>query len=45
MRKTWLVLAACTLGISSPAFAQQAEILAAVNHFVDGFNKGDRKCC
>jgi hypothetical protein len=25
MRKTWLVLAACTLGISSPAFARQAE--------------------
>lgn len=43
MKKLLLVLAACMLGISSPAIAQQAEVLAAINHFVDGFNKGDVK--
>jgi hypothetical protein len=43
MRKSWLVLAAFTLGLSSPALAQHAEVLSAVNHFVDGFNKGDTK--
>jgi len=41
MTKIWLVLAACALGISSPALAQQDEVMAALNHFVDGFNKGD----
>lgn len=43
MKKLWLVLAACTLGISSPAFAQRAEVMVAVTQFVDGFNKGDMK--
>ncbi|MBK5189603.1 MAG: nuclear transport factor 2 family protein [Gemmatimonadaceae bacterium] len=43
MRKTLLVLAACMLGSSSPAVAQQAEVMAAVTQFVDGFNKGDAK--
>lgn len=43
MKKLWLVLAACTLVISSPAVAQQAEVMAAVTQFVDGFNKGDMK--
>jgi hypothetical protein len=43
MKKLRLLLAACVLGIASPAVAQQAEVLVAVNHFVDGFNKGDLK--
>ncbi len=43
MKKTWLVLAACMLGISSPAVAQQEEVLTVVNRFVDGFNKSDAK--
>jgi ketosteroid isomerase-like protein len=43
VRKIWLVLAACVLGISSPALAQQDEVMSAVNHFVDGFNRGDMK--
>jgi hypothetical protein len=43
MKKLWVVLAACMLGVSSPAIAQQAEVMAAVTRFVDGFNKGDMK--
>jgi hypothetical protein len=41
MRKIWLVLAACALGISSPVLAQQDEVMSAVNRFVAGFNRGD----
>jgi hypothetical protein len=43
MKKAWLVLAACTLLISSPALAQQEEVMAAVNRFVEGYNKSDAK--
>ena len=43
MNKICLVAIACLIGNSSPAMAQQSEVLVAVNHFVDGFNKGDMK--
>ena len=43
MSKIWIALAACTLGISSPALAQQAEVLATITRAVDAFNKGDTK--
>jgi len=43
MKRIWLVFATCVLGISSPALAQQSDVLVAVNRFVDGFNKGDMK--
>jgi ketosteroid isomerase-like protein len=43
MKTTWLVLAVCMLGISTPAVAQQEDVLAAVNRFGTGYNKGDVK--
>jgi ketosteroid isomerase-like protein len=43
MRKTLVALVACTLGISSPAAAQQAEVMSVITHAVDAFNKGDTK--
>ncbi len=43
MKTICLVAIACLVGVSSPATAQQSEVLAAVRHFVDGFNKGDLK--
>ncbi len=43
MKKAWPVLVACTLGITSPAVAQQAEVISVITHAVDAFNKGDTK--
>lgn len=43
MKRILLVLAACVLGISSPAAAQQEDVMAAVNRFGTGYNTGDLK--
>jgi len=43
MRKTLLALAALAFGISSPAAAQQAEVMSVITRAVDAFNKGDTK--
>jgi len=43
MKRILLVLAACILGRSSPAVAQQEDVMAAVNRFGMGYNKGDVK--
>jgi hypothetical protein len=43
MKKLWLALAACSLGISAPAAAQQSEVMAVITRAVDAFNKGDTK--
>jgi ketosteroid isomerase-like protein len=43
MKRILLVFAACILGISTPAFAQQEDVMAAVNRFGMGYNNGDLK--
>ena len=47
MQKLWLGLVAVAVAAGMPAHAQQAgqqaDVMAVVNRFVDGFNKGDTK--
>ena len=47
MQKLWLGLAAAMIAVTSTAqaqqAAQQADVMVAVNRFVEGFNKGDTK--
>ena len=47
MQKLLLGLAAMLVAVASPAHAQQtapqSDVMAVVNRFVDGFNKGDTK--
>lgn len=47
MKKIWIALATVLVATASPVraqqAAQQADVMAAVNRFVDGFNKGDTK--
>jgi ketosteroid isomerase-like protein len=43
MKKLWLPLAVVVYVWSSPVFAQQADVMAAVNRFIDGYNKSDTK--
>lgn len=47
MKKIWIALATVLVATSSPAHAQQAaqqtEVMAAVNRFVEAFNKGDTR--
>ena len=47
MQKLWVALAMAMVTVASPAHAQQttpqADVMAVVTRFVDGFNKGDTK--
>jgi ketosteroid isomerase-like protein len=43
MRTALLAFIACTFGISSPAAAQQAEVMGVITRAVEAFNKGDTK--
>jgi ketosteroid isomerase-like protein len=43
MKKACLAIAVSIFATSSPVRAQQAEVMAAVNRFVDGYNKSDAK--
>lgn len=43
MKKVWLALVVSLIAASSPAAAQNADVTAAVNRFIDGYNKGDAK--
>lgn len=43
MKNVCLALGLCLLALSSTAHAQQADVMAAVTRFVDGFNKSDAK--
>jgi hypothetical protein len=43
MKKLWLSLIVALAAWSSPASAQQADVMVAVNRFVDGYNRSDAK--
>jgi ketosteroid isomerase-like protein len=46
MKKIWIALAMMLAATASPIHAQaarQAEVMATINRFVEGFNKGDTK--
>ncbi len=43
MKKLLVAFAWSALTVSSPARAQQADVMAAVNRFVEGYNTGDAK--
>jgi len=43
MKKVWLAWVVALSALSSPVLAQQADVMTAVNRFVDGYNKSDTK--
>ena len=43
MKELWLPLVVVVYAWSSPVFAQQADVMATVNRFIDGYNKSDTK--
>jgi hypothetical protein len=43
MRRIWIVLAVAILAVGVAAASDNAEVMATVHQFVDGFNKGDVK--
>jgi hypothetical protein len=43
LKKVWLALAASMFAASWPVRAQQADVMVAVNRFLEGYNKSDAK--
>lgn len=43
MKRVRLTLVAAVFALSSPVLAQQADVMATVNRFIDGYNKSDAK--
>jgi len=43
MRKTLIALVVAVFAVGTAAASEQAEVMAPVHQFVDGFNKGDAK--
>jgi len=43
MKRVRLTLVAAVFALSSPLLAQQADVMATVNRFIDGYNKSNAK--